>query len=69
MVGWFANAMQVGVNMYERRKLHEKGELTESERFIKEWDEAHPEPEEDDEDDEPTLEESFVEGFKEGRPD
>jgi hypothetical protein len=70
MVTWFAGAMQTAVNMYERRKLHEKGELTEVEQFIKTWDEEHPEG--DDEEQDPTgeitLEESFVEGFQEGRP-
>jgi len=28
MVGWFANAMMVGVNHYERRKLQAKDELS-----------------------------------------
>ena len=28
MVGWFANAMQAGVNQYERRRLRAKDELS-----------------------------------------
>jgi len=27
MIGWFANAMMVAINHYERRKLHAKDEL------------------------------------------
>lgn len=65
MVGWFANAMQTAISLYERRKLHEKGELTEAELFLKTWDEEHPEAEPDDG---ATLEEQFLEGFQEGRP-
>lgn len=77
MVTWFANAMQVAVNQYERRKLHEKGELTEAEAFIKRWDEDHPQDAVDDDgdptqeivlDEAVTLEEQFLEGFKDGRP-
>ena len=68
MVAWFAGAMQTAVNMYERRKLHEKGELTETEQFLEAWDEEHPDSEEDLED-AVTLEEQFLEGFKEGRPE
>jgi len=70
MVAWFAGAMQTAVNLYERKKLHEKGELTETEQFLKTWDEEHPEGEyiEPDDTQEITLEESFVEGFGEGRP-
>jgi hypothetical protein len=83
MVAWFANAMQTAVNQYERRKLHEKGELTETEQFLQRWDEDHPEGDEeqdptgeidmstvmaDDEEDGVTLEEQFLEGFRDGRP-
>lgn len=97
MVAWFANAMQVAVNQYERRKLHEKGELTETEQFLQRWDMDHPhgdddgdptgeidmsevlvlDPEDDsghsdNPDDEVeeaiTLEEQFLEGFRDGRP-
>jgi len=67
MVAWFANAMQTAVNLYERRKLHEKGELTETETFLKNWDEEHPEDSEEDLEEAVTLEEQFLEGFKEGR--
>jgi hypothetical protein len=76
MVTWFANAMQVAVNQYERRKLHEKGELTETEQFLQRWDMDHPHG--DDEEGDPTqeivleeaetLEEQFLEGFRDGRP-
>jgi hypothetical protein len=42
MVGWFANAIQVGINMYRKRAgVHAMGELTEAEQFIKTWDEEH----------------------------
>jgi len=78
MVGWFANAMQTAVNQYERRKLHEKGELTETEQFLQRWDMDHPHGDEEeqdptqeivlDEDDAVTLEEQFLEGFHDGRP-
>jgi hypothetical protein len=84
MVAWFANAMQVAVNQYERRKLHEKGELTETEQFLQRWDEDHPDGDDeeqdptgeidmsevlvDDEDESVTLEEQFLEGFRDGRP-
>jgi hypothetical protein len=76
MVAWFANAMQVAVNQYERRKLHEKGELTETEQFLQRWDMDHPHG--DDEEGDPTqeivldeavtMEEQFLEGFRDGRP-
>ena len=82
MVSWFANAMQVAVNQYERRKLHEKGELTETEQFLQRWDMDHPNDDDgdptgeidmsevmaDDEEDGVTLEEQFLEGFRDGRP-
>jgi len=76
MVAWFANAMQVGINLYERKKLHEKGELTETEQFLQRWDLDHPHGDEEEQDptqeivlDEAvTLEEQFLEGFKDGRP-
>ena len=78
MVAWFANAMQTAVNQYERRKLHEKGELTETEQFLQRWDMDHPHGDEEeqdptqeivlDEDDAVTLEEQFLEGFHDGRP-
>lgn len=69
MVAWFANAMQTAVNVYERRKLHEKGELTPAEAFIKKWEMDHPPVDEPvDEEDAAALEEQFLEGFKDGRP-
>lgn len=58
MVTWFANAMQTAVNMYERRALSAKDlveEVEEVEIF--------------DQDEDLTLEESFMEGFQEGRED
>jgi hypothetical protein len=75
MVGWFANAMQTGINQDHQRKLHERGELTETEQFLKRWDEDHPEGEYEEQDptgeivlDEAvTLEEQFLDGFQEGR--
>ena len=67
MVAWFASAMQTAVSQYERRKLHEKGELTEAEQFVKTWDEEHPADSEEDLEDALTLEEQFKEGFDEGR--
>jgi hypothetical protein len=70
MVGWFAGAMVTAINLYERKKLHEKGEKTEVEEFIDRWDAEHPDGEDVEQDPtgEITLEESFVEGFREGRP-
>jgi hypothetical protein len=77
MVSWFANAMQVAINHAEKRWLHARGELTQTEQFLKTWEEEHPDPEDDsghsdnpdDElEDAVTLEEQFLEGFQEGRP-
>lgn len=34
MVGWFANAMQVAVNLYEVRRIHAAGGRTEVEEFL-----------------------------------
>ena len=67
MVGWFANAMQVAVNLAEERRLHAAGELTPAEQFLKDWEESHPEPVDDDVRDE--EKQAFVEGFEEGRPE
>ena len=79
MVGWFANAMQVAVNMYETRRVHALGELTETEQFLKTWEEEHPseadeiidiiEGIQEDEMEQRILEDQFIEGFYDGRND
>ena len=83
MVGWFANAMQVAVNLYEVRRVHAAGGRTEVEEFLarEPWkdDEGTIEEVEEDEDvarlaealdrdEREEQERKFVEGFNEGRP-
>jgi hypothetical protein len=62
MVGWFAGAMATAVNMYERKKLAEKDDARSD---VKVYDADNEAVELDDE--QLTLEETFKEGFDEGR--
>jgi len=52
MVGWFANAMQVAININRTHELHAAGELTETEEFLQRWHEEHPDEVEETWDDE-----------------
>jgi len=69
MVSWFASAMQVAIDHAEKRWLHARGELTQTETFLKTWDEEHGDDDSEEVlEDAVTLEEQFLEGFQEGRP-
>ena len=64
MVGWFAGAMVTAINLYERKKLGQKdGEQQEIDKLPEESEYVEMDPTGP-----ITLEESFVEGFQEGRP-